>query len=161
MSEEYRQKAVEEGIPTTCLTPHGPAKARSSMARSEATARQSRQTQVDRARSRGGRRSRIDWRRSAEESALKLEFMGERIKEGGDGGEASGQESGAKRSVFSCSSSLQQHAMYVDHSITIGSKIFVWTVRWFVGIGSRKRISAESFSAELCGVVLYRAVQSF
>ena len=123
MREEYRQKAVEEGIPTTRLTPHGPAKARSSMARSEATARQSRQTQVDRARSRGGRRSRIDWRRSAEESALKLEFMGERIREGGDGGEASGQESGAKRSVFSCSSSLQQHAIGLGEVAEIGSNV--------------------------------------
>lgn len=109
--EEYRQKAVEEGVPTTRLTPHGPAKTRSSMARSDATARHSRQTQADRARSRGRRRSRIDRRRSPEESAVKLEFIGERIREGGDGGATSGQESGAKRSELSCSPSLQQHAM--------------------------------------------------
>jgi hypothetical protein len=114
--EEDRQKAVEEGEPTTRLTPHGPANARSSMARSEATARQIRQTQADRARSRGGRPSRIDWRRSREESAVKLEFIGERITEGGGGAAASGLESGAKRSEFSCSPSLQQHAMEIEDS---------------------------------------------
>jgi hypothetical protein len=111
--EEDRQKALEEGVPTTRLTPQGPANARSSMVRSEATARQSRQTQADRARSRGGRRSRIDWRRSPEESAVKLEFIGDRTTEGRGGAAASGLESGAKRSEFSCSPtfSWQQHAI--------------------------------------------------
>lgn len=81
----WRQKAADEGVPRTRRTLHGARKARSSISRSDATARQSRHTHAARARSAGGRNARIDRRRSPEESAEKWEFMGEITSEDDDG----------------------------------------------------------------------------
>lgn len=73
----WRQKAWEEGSPSTCFTFHGARKANSSISRSDATALHSRQTHAARARSAGSRCSRIARRRSRETRAEKLEFIGE------------------------------------------------------------------------------------
>lgn len=138
----WRQKAADEGVPRTRRTLHGARKARSSISRSDATARQSRHTHAARARSAGGRNARIDRRRSPEESAEKWEFMGEITSEDderddddddGDDGEGEvetehesriwgkglgfGGKSGSRRSS---SLSSPQHPM----------------ARWFVGVFS-------------------------
>lgn len=155
----WRQKAADEGVPRTRRTLHGARKARSSISRSDATARQSRHTHAARARSAGRRNARIDRRRSPEESAEKWEFMGEITSEDderdgdddGDDGEGEVEEeeereasgiwgkglgfgvrSGSRR-LSSLSS--PQHPM-------VGSRRT--GARWFVGVFSTLYILSNS-----------------
>lgn len=75
-----RQKVVEEGMPTRCLSFHGDVKARICISGSEATACHDLHTHEARARSVSGSRSKMHLRMSPDARAEKLEFNGEMME---------------------------------------------------------------------------------